>query len=84
MKDFDSRAVIKQIIPLPHEYKDWSFNKKVDYHTDVFLPQVLTWMEEWINFKNECDADTRVLMTNYQDLVSSEVAFMETSLQFWI
>ena len=63
------------------EYFSWSLEKKIDWQIENYLPQLVQWIQQWVNIINSKKFD--ILVTRYEDLVENPELFFENILKFY-
>lgn len=78
---------ISQVYPnRPEGYYNLSLEAQIDWGIDNFLPRIVTWMQEWIDYKDKQDASKhglKILFTTYDELVQNELDFYQKILKFY-
>lgn len=65
----------------PPEYYGYSLEKQIGWQLEVYLPQAVQWIADWVRYAETMRA--RVLITAFEDLVRSEPVFIRTILDFY-
>jgi hypothetical protein len=66
---------------VPTGYFDFSLPRKIDWHIDNYLPQLIAWTEQWVDVADR--GVIPILITNWDDLRSNEKAFFDSILAFY-
>jgi hypothetical protein len=75
-------AELLRVTPTPpHELHAWTFEKRVDWHIDNFLPAVNQWMLDWLTVASQMPH--RILITEFSALKERERDHVETILEFF-
>lgn len=70
----------------PEEYYTWPISRQVDWNIEYFLPSAVTWMQDWLNFKEHEDQKPngfKVLITTYDQFKENERNFYAKILDFY-
>lgn len=70
----------------PEEHYTWPVSKQVDWNIEYFLPSTVTWMQDWLNFKEHEDLNPngfKVLVTTYDEFKQNERKFYTRILDFY-
>lgn len=70
----------------PSEYYKWKLSKQIDWNIENFLPEVVAWMNAWLEFKEQEDAKDngfKILLTTYDDFLSDDIGFYNKVLDFY-
>jgi hypothetical protein len=65
----------------PRELHAWTFEKRVDWHIDNFLPAVNQWMLDWLTVASQMPR--RILITEFATLKEREQDHAEMILEFF-
>jgi len=67
---------------LPPDYFSFSFEKKFDYQMKFYLPQVVTWMNEWVSFYEKVANEKRLMIGTYEAFVADPKAYFGGIFEF--
>jgi hypothetical protein len=67
---------------LTDSFEDYSLEKKIDWCIENYLPKIITWIEDWIEFAGSNERDTKILFTQYEDFVADKVTFFKRIFDF--
>lgn len=65
----------------PRELHDWSFERRIDWHLDNFLPRVISWMIDWLDAAKRLK--DRVLITEFSALREREEKHAADIVEFF-
>lgn len=90
MNDLNNKKqynLLKYVTPTPPRgYYLWDFEKQLDWQINNFLPYIVQWMNEWLEFKAREEANNskfKVLITTYEDFLNDELEFYYKILDFY-
>jgi hypothetical protein len=68
--------------PIPDEnYLSMSFSEKLDWQITNFLPHVVKWIGQWLNYADR--NPDRVLLTTYEEMSADNKKFFQKLLTFF-
>jgi hypothetical protein len=65
----------------PSGYFDFPLTRKIDWHIENYLPQLIAWSEQWVEVADRCIIP--ILITRWDDLRSNEKTFFDSILAFY-
>jgi len=81
-KHLDNPEMVKQLLlPLPNNYSSLSFEKKLDWNIDHYLPSCIKWIEDWLDVEKEQALE--ILVTTYENLVEDQLGFFQDIYDFY-
>jgi len=87
LNDHNHYYLLDYVTPTPpREYYNWNLEQQIDWQIENFLPNIVTWMNDWLEFKakEENNASAfKVLITTYEDFHTNELEFYYKILDFY-
>ena len=69
------------ICPPAEYHRTWSFEQKVDWQIEHYLPAVVKWIEDWVAVIDSGEMD--ILVTRFEDLKANPHRFFTEILDFY-
>ncbi|MCP5469414.1 MAG: sulfotransferase domain-containing protein [Chlamydiales bacterium] len=74
-------AYANLLAPIPDDYYKYSFEQKLDWIIENYVPNEIAWLAEWTRFIDTHD-ELDVMVTSYSDLHDHPVEFFRSILEF--
>jgi hypothetical protein len=75
------RHVIEPVYP--DSYLTMSFNERMDWMIGHYFPEMMNWIEGWVNVSDRNDPDFIVHLTTYEEMHDSESEYFRKILEFY-
>lgn len=66
---------------LPNHYREMSFEEKLDWQIDNYLPICVRWIQEWLEVEKNKQMD--IVITTYEEMISNSMQFFLRIHQFY-
>lgn len=81
-KHLDNPEMLKMLLlPLPNNYGSLSFEEKLDWNIDHYLPSCIKWIEDWLDVEKEQSLE--ILVTTYENLLEDQLGFFQDIYDFY-
>lgn len=70
----------------PEDYFTWSQEQQIDWAIEYHLPQIITWINDWVSFKEQQEQNSsglKVLITTHDELLNDETQLINKILDFY-
>ena len=68
---------------LPPNFLDLSLSEQIDLYLEHYLPQLVQWLQEWLEVSETGLFKGKILFTRYEDLHDNPRQFCQKILQFY-
>ncbi|MCH8113406.1 MAG: sulfotransferase domain-containing protein [Proteobacteria bacterium] len=78
------REHIRQLMspPITKMYDRFDLGRKIDWQIENYLPLLVKWTQQWMDFADACASDFEVLFTRYEDFRADEGANIRKILNY--
>lgn len=77
-----ARNYHSRIYHIPRDYYNWTLEKQFDYQVRAFLPNVINWVEGWLDYYASSDRKIDVLFVLYDELKRDPVNYVKKIVSY--